>query len=292
MHEELARIDPTTGRVDKERSLSAGFLSATAAHNSLFVTTQTPTNSAITENLLRLDPRTLAETGHWQVSGAGFGGEGLMALAGGGLWVAGGDRLARFSFSKGRITTSITLSAASSSSVTTNSAGTVLVVTKANQQALGQIERRDPVTGQILSVSAPIGGAGTPSVEGVVGNDLWVSEATGMMGYVELYDLGDLAPLGAVCNEGVSNSDCIEGTNAIRAQLADGLLWVTQTGGGASSNFCGKPDGQVLASLPVPDDDVVLAIGQQDGVIFVGAPQLSPDKGETLTEEQLPTGCR
>lgn len=292
VREDLARIDPGTGRVEAKRTLSASFLSATAAHGSLFVTTQAATTSTSIETLLRLDPTTLAETGHWQIfNGPGFGGYGLIAVAGGGLWVAGGDQLARLSFTEDRITTSITLSGASTSGVTTNSGGTVLVVAESDAGGTSRIERRNPATGQLLDISAPILGTTVPFLNGVVGDDFWISEATGMMGYVELYDLDDLVPVGAPCNEGASKPDCIEGTNSIHAQLIGNDLWVTQAGGGPERNFCGTPAGQVLSALPVPDDEGVLAIGLRQHFIFVLNQELSADKGQTVEEEHVPNEC-
>lgn len=112
-----------------------------------------------------------------------------------------------------------------------------------------------------------------------------------MMGYTQLYDLDDLTAIGAPCNEGASNPTCLVGTNGIAAQLTRGLLWVTQAVGGSARNFCGQPDGHVEASLPIPDDDSVLAIGTQNDVVFILNPQLSKDKGQTVTEESIPKEC-
>lgn len=288
VREELALIDGTTGQVKLEREFNATILNATAASGSLFVTTR----SAIGEGLVRLNPRNLAETGNWKVidSGVGFFGRGSLAYAGGALWVAGGDRLDRLSLSRDVVTASIALPGAASSDVATDSTGSVLVVSEANSGGIGHIERRDPMTGALLGVSPQIEGIVDPYINGIVGDDLWVDEATGTMGFSELYDLADLEPVGLPCNEGMSSATCLVGTNGIKAQLIDGLLWVTQAVGGPTRNFCGDPDGQVLATIPVPDDDYVLAIRGHE--ILLLTPQPAADKGETVTEEPFPNGCK
>lgn len=288
IREELARVDPATGQVKAEREVNGSVLDVVASDGFLFVTTRTSSG----EDLLRLAQRTLAESRSWQVLKSDtYFGQGTMALAGGGLWVASGDRLDRFSLPHVVMTKTIELLGAASSDVTTDSTGSVLVVTKADEGGTGMLERRDPVTGALLRTSSSISGLVDPHVNGIIGNDIWVSEATGMMGYTELYDLDDLTAVGAPCNEGASNPTCLVGTNSIAAQLTRDLLWVTQTAGGPARNFCGQPDGRVEARLSVPDNDSVLGIGTQNDVIFVLNPQLSMDKGQTVTEEPIPKEC-
>ena len=297
VRDELAHVDRATGRVEAQRALGGGFGSAQAADGSLFVTTFTGSGSSIVETLVRLNPSTLAEVGHWEIRHAGpdFLGPGQTALAGGGLWVAGGDRLERFSLPRGRITASIRLPGAVASDVTADSAGTVLVVSEADHDGIGRIERRDPVTGGLLGISSPIGGVTVPFVDGVDGNDVWVSVPTGNMGYVELFDVPRMTPVGPPCNEGQSNPHCIDGTNAIRAWLVRGRLWVSQGAGGPQRNFCGEPGGQVLSVLPGIGAGSLLAIGRQSDVFFVLSPLLSPAKGGSpyrLYEEPIPQACR
>jgi hypothetical protein len=48
-------------------------------------------------------------------------------------------------------------------------------------------------------------------------------------------------------------------TNGIRAQLIDGILWVTQPAGGGQRNYCGDPaTGRARARLPLSGDSVFL----------------------------------
>jgi hypothetical protein len=280
----MAHIDPTTGLVEAERAVDAQSVLAIAG--SLFVTTW----SSNVQTLLRLDPQTLAQIGRWRISSGHAGGaqESDLVLAGEGLWVAGGNRLVRLSLPNGPTTATVSLPGVNNSDVSTDSMGTMLIVGVSGPEGMA-IERREPVSGALLATS-PISGAFTPTVSGLIGDDLWVSEPTGMMGSTELYDATDLRPVGPPCNEGVSNATCIVGTNGIAAQVTDGRLWVTQGAGGPTRNFCGDIDGNVLATLPVPGQGNVLAIGSR--FIFLTDSQgLSADKGLTFTEVSLPLAC-
>lgn len=158
MVDEIARVDRASGQVEAQRRLPATFDSAIAVSGSLWVTTSSWTG----EMLWRLDARTFAVEGHWQVStwsgSVAFTG-GSMAVAGGALWVDGGDRLVRLSLATGRVMASIPLPGVVSSNVASDGAGTVLVVGAANVGGIGLVERRDPVTGALLARTPPVIGA-------------------------------------------------------------------------------------------------------------------------------------
>jgi hypothetical protein len=231
-------------------------------------------------------------TRRWYVTSApaNASGEGFLALAGAGLWVSGGDRLLRLSLPDGRVTASIVLRGETSSDIGADPAGTVLVVGEADDGGEGRIERRDPVTGRLLAVSPPILGVGTPVVGAVIDGGAWISEATGNMGYVQLYDLSTLTPRGNTCQEGVSTETCFEGSNGIDGRLANGLLWVTQGAGGPTRNFCGNSaDGRASAVIPVAPDEEVLAIGADTIYLVAATPG---GRGSTITEEPIPAACR
>ena len=94
-----------------------------------------------------------------------------------------------------------------------------------------------------------------------------------MMGYVQRMDATTLEPAGGSCADGSSVGSCLEGTNSITAQLANGLLWITQFAGGDARNYCGRTaDGSAIAPirLPRPTADQVLAIGAR--WIYYAAP--------------------
>jgi hypothetical protein len=285
---ELARVDPASGRVEATRRLGAAFGQAAAAAGALWVATSTMTG----ETLLRLNPDTLKLTGSWR---AGSGGDHpwaaqMLVVAGGGLWVAGGNRLLHLSLPEGHITASAILPGAASSDLSANSAGTVLIVGEADSGGRGAVQRRNPATGAILA-SHPVMGVAAPAVAGPIDSAVWVSEATGMMGYVQRLDAATLAADGSTCADGRSTNTCLEGTNDITARLANGLLWVTQVAGGSGRDYCAIPsDGRPLTPirLPQPAQDEILAIAPRR--IFYAAP--GPRASRYLRQEAIPAACK
>jgi hypothetical protein len=130
-------------------------------------------------------------------------------------------------------------------------------------------------------------GLTAPRVGGIVDDGVWISNPTGSLGYVQRFDLATMT--GASC----SLIGCIHGSNAIAANVANGMLWVTDVVGVPAGNFCAKPvSGQMLAPIPLPNGAFasVLAIGA-DVIYLVRAPA-SNLTHETLTEEQIPPACR
>ena len=288
VHSELARIDAATGRIQARRRLGAAIGQLLAAAGSLWVAAP----SVASRTLLRLNPDTLKVTGRWRLGASRFQAWGyrVLAVAGGRLWVAAGDRLLHLSLPGARVTGSIILPGAASSDLSANARGTVLVVGEANSGGRGAVQRRDPATGAILA-SYPVLGVTAPLVAGPIDSAVWVSEATGMMGYVRRLSAATLAAHGGTCAEGRSTNTCIEGTNDITARLANGLLWVIQVAGGSGRNYCANPsDGRALAPirLPQPADDEVLAVAPRR--IFYAAP--GPKAGQYLRQEAIPAACR
>ena len=187
-------------------------------------------------------------------------------------------------------TASIALPGAASSDLSANAAGTVLVVGEADSGGRGAVQRRDPATGALVA-SYPIMGVSAPAVAGPFGSAVWVSEATGMMGYVQRLDAATMTAAGSACAEGGTTSTCVEGTNDITARLAGGLLWITQIAGGQARNYCADPvTGRKIApiELPQPTQDEVLAITPQQ--IFYAAP--GPAADQYLRQEPIPSACR
>ena len=134
-------------------------------------------------------------------------------------------------------------------------------------------------------------GVSAPAVAGPVGSAVWVSEATGMMGYVQRLDAATMTAQGSACQEGGTTSTCVEGINDITARLADGLLWVTQIAGGPTRNYCADPaTGRAIAplELPLPAQDEILAITPNR--IFYAAP--GPAADQYLRQEAIPSACR
>jgi hypothetical protein len=285
---ELARVDMATGRIEAVRRLGTVFDDATAAAGELWVTTSSTTGVT----LLRLNPDTLTATGRWRVGTAGgvrWAAQ-VLAVAGGGLWVAGGNRLLHLSLPAGRVMASITLAGAASSDLSSNAAGSILVVGEADSGGRGAVQRRDPVTGALLA-SHPVLGVAAPAVAGPVGSSVWVSEATGMMGYVQQLDVTTMTADASDCEDGRTTATCVEGTNGITARLASGLLWISQPVGGNARNYCADPaSGREVAPfrLPQPNQDEVLAISAHR--IIYAAP--GPKAGQYVRDEAVPAACR
>ena len=284
---ELNRVDPTSGRVEATAQLGAQFDQAVEISGSLWVTTSTTNN----KTLIRLNPQTLAVTGRWTLGDTPDFTNSDMAVVGGGLWIAAGDRLLRLSLPDGSVTTSLSLPGADTSSVTTNPQGTILVDAEAKAGS-GAVQRRDPTTGRLLA-SFPMNGVTAPRLTGIIGSSVWVSESTGMMGYVERLDATSMQPSAedlTNCRDGYMGPTCISGTNGITATAANGLIWITQVAGGSSRNYCAIPSsGKALASLtlPQPDEDSIAAIGPNDIYYAYYA-----TNANHLGRQALPTGCQ
>lgn len=275
---ELARINLASGQIEATRQLGAvTFEQAVAVGDSLWVATSTSAG----ERLLRLNPQTLAPMGHMSIGGGGT--QGLagpsLAFAGGWLWVAAGDRILRFS-PGGRLTATVPLPGAVTSSAGADSSGTMLIVGTAGANGAGTIQSRDPATGALLS-SRPVTGIATPAIGGVADSGVWASEATGMMGYVERYDARTLGP---------TPGTRYTGANGITVTVANRLAWVYPSNGGPGSSFCADPSsGRVLARIDLPQQDYVLAIGPRQLIYAAPVPNGS---NYYVRTEPLPGGCR
>gem|GEM_PF-1500130 len=286
---ELALVDLAAGRILARRNLGAVYLDldqAVTADGSLWLTTMTSDHLS-GQTLLRLNPATLAVEGHWSVEHAGGGAE-TFALAGGALWLAGGDRLLRFSPQQERVTLVVSLGDAASSWVAASESGDTLVVSEANSGGQGAVERRDPLSGKLLA-SAAVQGIAAPAVQLYNDSVVWVSESTGMLGYVQLLALGKLDSARAGCGEGPT-STCVRGTNSIYARVMANLLWVTDLPGGPATNYCADPsNGAVRMREPLgnPSKDRLLDAWQY--LVFYASP--GPRGDEYVEQEAIPSGC-
>jgi hypothetical protein len=272
----LARISAATGQVRVERAFPPGFLSPpVGAAGSLWVTLMGPHSV----RLLRLNPATLAITGQASAPHGVADGGGQVAFAGGAVWLTGGDRLIRVSPTSMAVTTVIRFRGANSSALNASADGHVLVVSEADDGA-GTIQRRQPVTGALLA-SYPVSGVTAARVSGVTDSGVWISEPTGMMGYVERFALATLAP---------EQATLAEGTNGIRAMLADGALWIASpVVGGSRLNYCAdQVTGHREAPIPLPDpdQDSLLAVGPAD--LYYAVPATDRMR---LERTAIPAGC-
>lgn len=283
--EELARVNASSGKVTARRRVEGAVAEAVIHGGSLFVLV-----TSNGEDLLRLNPVTLTEIGHWHLGRAQVPGSeaSAMVVAGPGMWIATGPELER-SYT-GKVLRSIPKPGAVNADLATTRLGSVLLVGEASASGEGEIERLGIVTGELMEESPPLSGIVNPFLTSVTGNDFWVEESTGMMGYVQLYHLTPLGPVGSTCGPAThtqTTATCILGTNGTRARMADGDVFITKSPGTNHYRaYCATPGGQVLAALPVPSADAILAIGPK--VLFVRA--LSP--GNTAVKEvPIPPAC-
>lgn len=210
----------------------------------------------------------------------------------GSLWVAAGPALVRVSLPGGGLSAIVSLGDAISSSVAADSTGKVLVLGEANNAGTGIIERRNPTTGTLLAASTPLHGVFTPLVGGAIDGTAWVSESTGMMGYVQHYSLEPLAPIKPTCKAGMIAKTCVTGSNGLRARVVSRLVWLTQQAGGPSRNACVDPaNGDILSPIALPMvNDQVLAIAARY-LFIVSQPLPGSGSGQTVTEEPIPAAC-
>ena len=187
----LWRVSPASGRIRASRPLDGTFSQALMASGSLWVTSTSGARSW----LWRLDPASLAVDERLLLGSNGDGsGEAAPTLtaAGGWLWIGDLDRLIRVSSATGAVTETIHVPGAGGIGVASNPSGGVLLDSEGRQ--IAHIQRRDPRTGRLLRQSAPIGSVSFPYVGGVYGDSVWVSNATGMAGYVQRFSLATLKP--------------------------------------------------------------------------------------------------
>jgi hypothetical protein len=182
------------------------------------------------------------------------------------------------------------LTGATSSDLSANAAGTALIVAAAGSHGSGTVQRRDPATGAVLA-SYRVQGVAAPTVAGPVGSAAWISEATGMMGYVQRLDAVTMSAGRGACAEGRVTRTCVAGSNGITARVADGLLWITQEAGGQARNYCADAvSGSRRAPIQLPWEaqDTILAIALHQ--IFYAAP--GPKASQYVRHEPVPSACR
>jgi hypothetical protein len=276
---ELARIDPSGGAIKATRLLVAGRAGAPlAAAGSLWIPVATPAG----ESLLRLNPVDLTQTAELSTAGGSeqaIGRGSHLAVADGMLWAADGSRLLRVSLKTGQLIASIPLPGAATSGVAANKNGTVLVVSEATGGGLGQVQRRNPVSGAVIA-SHQMVGVTAPEIGGVISSGVWVAEPTGMMGYIERLNVATMAP---------DPATDVGGTSGIGVTVAGGRAWVTE-GANPGHDYCADPvTGHVLGriSLPDPAQDGVLAVS--DRYVYYENPAGS---GFYLDRSTVPTACR
>jgi hypothetical protein len=279
--EELARLDPTTGRVDAERSLGGSLDSIVVHGRSVFAVVTTPSGAW----LLRLNANTLGFEDRRRLASAQPYSFGSVVVIGDGLWAAGGSHLVRLSLSMDRVTASVSVNGAATWRLATDTAENTLVVSEAESGGLARIQRRDPVSGKLLASTPPLDTVGGLGVGGVIGGKVWTAYATGMRGAVERFSLHSMKP--PDCALGTTDT-CVQGLNSISALVSHGLLWVSGaelSPDGPLTDYCANPiSGKAQASFSLPSGDDLIAVG--DDVLFIVA-----EGSDTVSEMAIPVGC-
>ncbi|HET6188036.1 MAG TPA: hypothetical protein VFE59_13715, partial [Trebonia sp.] len=188
---ELARVDAATGAIVATSTFSPGAIGAPlAAAGSLWLTGSFSGHAM----LLRLDSRTLMVTGELTIAPVNSGAErSHIAYAGGSIWVDGSDELVRVSPATVAAELTIPLPGADTSDIGGSPDGGTLIVSEADSGD-GTIQRRDPVTGALLASHSMLGVIAPLIGGGVSAAGAWVSEPTGMLGYIERFSAASLTP--------------------------------------------------------------------------------------------------
>ncbi|SRR6266508_1004448 len=226
-HQLIARLDLRTGAVKESAPLPPG-VSLALAGGSLWVTHWKGSNSEV-RVLARLDPHTLAVRATVPIPG--WSSE--LAPAPAGLWVGSGTGGYLLDPSDGRVLRSVKLDGQAGAMSVDPSGRLLYVVTSvpgaADPRSLYEL---DAATGGVRARVALTGVA----VNGIsaTGDGVWVSVATGMLGRVGFHRASDLRVVAAFGPQ--RNGPA---TNGIRADVVDGILWVTDSMVGAVA--CADP---------------------------------------------------
>jgi hypothetical protein len=267
---EIMRVNPSTGHVSAVLPLGAAYQQALLARDVLWVTT----GSGRRNWLWRLRPDSLRVIAKNLLPGSvaggvSFGQFGTLAVTRGWLWVGGWDTLDRLSLKTGRASIELRMPGAQGIDVASSPSGNVLVDSEGHE--LARVQRRDARTGALVAQSRVYQGVTKPYIGGVTSSGVWLSEATGMMGYAQRISTRTLQPTplsGAPPHPGITLNG-IEGTNGIAARVSNNTLWITDNSG----SYCGNPiTGKPWAKLVLPDAlrDTVLAITPTD-IYFASA---------------------
>jgi len=273
---ELGRVDAATGKIVATNRFSPGSIGAPlAAAGSLWLTGAFSGHAM----LLRLDPRTLMVTGELDIPPVNSGAaQSHIAFAGGSIWVDGSNELVKVNPATVAAALTIPLSGADTSDVGASRDGRTLVVSESSG-GNGAVQRRDPVTGTLLAAH-PMLGVIAPLIGGVSAAGAWVSEPTGMLGYIERLAASSMTP---------QAQTQVDGSNGLHADVWGGVLWVRNQAAGTAQNYCAVPaTGRRLATLPLPDlaQDYLMAV--TGGRIYYSVPASS---GFVIRTVPVPAAC-
>lgn len=226
-HQVIARLDLPTGAVKQSAPLPPG-VSLALAGDALWVTHWKGSSSKV-RVLARLDPHTLAVLATVPIPGS----PSELAPAPAGLWVGSGTGGYLLDPSDGRVLRSVKLDG-QAGAMSVDPSGRLLYVATSVPGAADprSLYELDAATGSVRARIAVTGVAvnGTSATPGGV----WMAVATGMLGAVEFHRASDLRVVAAFGPQ--RNGPA---TNGIKADVVDGILWVTDSMAGAVA--CADP---------------------------------------------------
>jgi photosystem II stability/assembly factor-like uncharacterized protein len=227
-HSVIIRIDPATGRTTSSQVLRGGDGRFGADELAVFggviwFAGQDPSSRQASTKLVRLDADTLDPLRPVRLAAP----PAAVVSGPSGAWVASGRDLLLLD-AAGRILRSINVGARITHLAVDPSATKLYVSSQTPVDTRDHVvfEERSAWTGDLIASSRDVGYAdlGGPTGMAPTQDGVWVSSPTGMMGTLQLFDRDDLAPVGTIQDgRGVG---VYEGTNAVAASFAGGVLWI------------------------------------------------------------------
>jgi hypothetical protein len=257
----VIRFDPAVGTDTSSTRVSGGEDLALAG-GSLWVSAGEVVSSGkpASRDLLRLDPISLAVRDRLALPTA----PGDIVATDAGLWVASVGRLYLVDLSTGEVAKTVPVRM-TVGRLAYDPVHDVLydsLHTKTDSSVRG-IEERDASTGSIVVGSYRKIGNLAVNALAATSDGVWSAEPTGMLGQAHLYERTDLKDVAT-----------IQGTNGLRVDVADGVLWLAD--GMAGTLRCAGPEtGRIRTWIPrvgaSHDDSYESNVVALDTSIYVGA---------------------
>lgn len=277
----LVRIDRANAKVVATSVIAGSIEAGVATNRHLWITSSNAPRKAI---LHEFNASNLTVTGTIPLIGTDPGTS--MVTTSSYLWVSEGDQLLRIDRRDAKKRKQVQLPGAFSATVSTDTQDHLLVVAIANAGGQGRIEIRSDANANLIGTSATLIGVTAPRAA-AIGKNIWISEATGNMGYVSRYRLSGLTPTVAGCPPDlVESPTCILGSNGLQVDASHQLIFLSQVAGGGTRNACLDPsNGNIVAKLPLAPTDQLLTVGGSH--LFV----MTQTSRENVIELPIPSAC-
>jgi hypothetical protein len=281
---ELLRLNPANGRVLARRQGFGTFDQALLVRGVLWVTATGPPNAgrSITWET-RHNPGSLAglsTTRQFATSPAGAD-VGSLAQAGPWVWAGDWDGIDRLNSATATTSGVTPIHGAHGAQVATDdpTRPSVLLISEGHDRA--RIQLRDPLTGSYGGQTPPISSVTKPLIGGILDGSAWLSNAGGMAGTYSRINARTL-------RRQPVNRPVQQYTNAVRAQVIAGILWITQPAGGPQRNYCATPaTGAPSIQIPALLSSTLLTADQR----YLYSATTGPGPVH-LVRSPIPKGCR